>query len=160
MEDVLRQRQKRGFRLGLLILVVLAALLGIYLLRDIFTPLIAGFLIAYILDPLADVLERLKLSRLASVIIIFSGASLIALLMVFTAGFYITKGVMGAYDAVVGDEWIADADPGTTGPSWTEVDSPQLDVHFEDRNGNGEFDPGYIRRTKKRLDALLTERCA
>ena len=50
MEDVLRQRRKRGIRVAILVLISIGALLGVYFLRDIFTPLVLGFLLAYVLD--------------------------------------------------------------------------------------------------------------
>lgn len=44
-----------------------------YLFAPILTPFILGFVLAYFLDPLADRLERLGLSRLGAVIVIMAG---------------------------------------------------------------------------------------
>jgi predicted PurR-regulated permease PerM len=49
-------------------LVVTALLL--FILRDILLPFVAGFAVAYLLDPLADRLERLGVGRLAATLII------------------------------------------------------------------------------------------
>ncbi|GBU18715.1 MULTISPECIES: AI-2E family transporter [Methylobacterium] len=51
-------------------LVLFVALL--YLLRDVLMPFIAGFILAYLLDPLADRLERLGLGRLAASLVILA----------------------------------------------------------------------------------------
>ena len=52
------------------LLVLFVALL--YLLRDVLMPFIAGFILAYLLDPLADRLERLGLGRLAASLVILA----------------------------------------------------------------------------------------
>ncbi len=53
-------------------LSLLAALLfGIWLLGPVMTPFIAGMVLAYFLDPVADALERAGLPRLAATTIIF-----------------------------------------------------------------------------------------
>ncbi len=151
MEGVVRQRGKRGLRLGLLLLVVLAALAGVYLLSDIFAPLILGFLIAYVLDPFADALEKAKFSRLVSVVIIFAIFTVVAVIFFTVAGFYIAKGVQGGYEAVMGEEWkLEDV-------HWTTIDTPDKTIHFEDRDGDGEFDPGYLRRANKRINELIPD---
>ncbi|MGU3538301.1 AI-2E family transporter [Methylobacterium sp. A54F] len=50
--------------IGVGLLVVLVVL--VYLLRDVMLPFVAGMALAYLLDPLADRLERLGLGRLAA----------------------------------------------------------------------------------------------
>jgi predicted PurR-regulated permease PerM len=56
----------------------LLALLGfigvLWLLQDILLPFIAGFVLAYFLDPVADALERLKIPRVLATLIILSVA--------------------------------------------------------------------------------------
>ena len=59
------QRQA-GFWFGALL--VLAALL--WLFQDILLPFIAGFVLAYFLDPVADRLEKMGLARLAATLVI------------------------------------------------------------------------------------------
>src|SRR3712207_6397714 len=49
-------------------LVAMGVLL--YVLRDILLPFVAGFALAYLLDPLADRLQRIGLSRLAATLVI------------------------------------------------------------------------------------------
>lgn len=69
--------------IGLATVAVLAVLL--YLLRDVILPFVAGFALAYLLDPLADRLERLGLGRLAASLLIlalFVVALVVALLLV------------------------------------------------------------------------------
>ena len=43
----------------------------LYLLAPILTPFVAGALLAYIGDPLADWLQRLRLSRTVAVVFVF-----------------------------------------------------------------------------------------
>lgn len=59
-------KRQFGFWLGALVIVVLVMLL----LRDVLLPFIAALALAYLLDPLADRLQRLGLSRLAATIVI------------------------------------------------------------------------------------------
>ncbi len=54
------------FWAGALILLVL----GLWLLREILLPFIAGLVLAYILDPLADALERVGLPKVAATLLI------------------------------------------------------------------------------------------
>ena len=64
-------------------LVVTALLL--FILRDILLPFVAGFAVAYLLDPMADRLERLGLGRLAATVIIlilFVFVFLVALVLI------------------------------------------------------------------------------
>ncbi|EAR22405.1 AI-2E family transporter [Nitrococcus mobilis] len=60
--------------------LLLALALGgvlIYLLRPILMPFLTGALLAYLADPLADRLERLRLNRTFAVIVVFTGLSLV-----------------------------------------------------------------------------------
>ena len=69
---------RRDVRLSMLVAIVGASLFIIYGLRDIFAPLVTGFLIAYVLDPLADALEeRARFSRFAAVATIYLVVSLV-----------------------------------------------------------------------------------
>lgn len=52
---------------GIAVLVFVALLV---LLRDVLTPFVAGLILAYLLDPVADRLERLGLNRLAAILVI------------------------------------------------------------------------------------------
>jgi len=57
-------------QIGFWILALLAIVAALLLLRDILLPFIAGFALAYLLDPLADRLQRLGLGRLGATLII------------------------------------------------------------------------------------------
>jgi len=59
-------------------LVIVAALL-IYLLSPVLTPFLVGAILAYIADPLADLLELKGLSRNRAVLIVFSVLTLVGL---------------------------------------------------------------------------------
>ncbi len=60
----------------ILALVILTGYL-VYLLSPILTPFAVGALLAYLFDPLADKLEKLKLNRTLSVTIVFLVISII-----------------------------------------------------------------------------------
>jgi predicted PurR-regulated permease PerM len=56
-------------------LLALLAFIGfLWLLQDILLPFIAGFVLAYFLDPVADALERLKIPRVLATLMILSVA--------------------------------------------------------------------------------------
>jgi len=61
--------------------LLLAAILALYLLSDVVLPFVAGAAIAYLLDPLADRLERLHMGRLGATVIILA----VFLLVLFVA---------------------------------------------------------------------------
>ena len=57
-------------QLGFWVAALLALIAILWLLQDILLPFIAGFALAYFLDPVADRLERLGLPRLAATLLI------------------------------------------------------------------------------------------
>src|SRR5215213_6199120 len=57
-----------GFWLTALVVVALT----LYLLREVLLPFVAGIALAYVLDPVADRLERLGLGRLGATILILA----------------------------------------------------------------------------------------
>jgi predicted PurR-regulated permease PerM len=57
-------------QIGFWIVALVLAALALYVLRDILLPFVAGFALAYLLDPLADRMERLGLNRLGATLII------------------------------------------------------------------------------------------
>ncbi|MCA8962601.1 MAG: hypothetical protein KDC38_18880, partial [Planctomycetes bacterium] len=137
MDGLLR---KRSVRLTLLLLIVLAALAGVIALRDIFTPLLLGFLIAYVLDPFADGLENARLPRLGAVIVIFSLFTVFLFALTTVGGMYAAQGIAVGVQRVVGERELK---------PFPEDGPPEPGVHFEDDSPkNGKFDPGYWDRTK------------
>ena len=71
-----------GFWLVALLLVALA----LYVLRDVLLPFVAGLALAYLLDPLADRLQRLGLGRLgATLLILVSFICLFVITLVLVA---------------------------------------------------------------------------
>jgi predicted PurR-regulated permease PerM len=74
-----------GQQLRFWLVGLVALLLGVYFLRTILLPFVAGMAIAYFLDPACDRLEKWKLSRTAAtavVTLIFALLLIIALLMI------------------------------------------------------------------------------
>ncbi|MGB0733577.1 MAG: AI-2E family transporter, partial [Pontibacterium sp.] len=65
-----------------LFLVAVVATGFVYLLAPILTPFLAGALLAYLCDPLADRLEDAGVSRNLAVVAVFVGLSLFVLIAV------------------------------------------------------------------------------
>jgi predicted PurR-regulated permease PerM len=59
-------------QIGIWIAIFLMLALALFLLRDILLPFVAGFALAYLLDPLADRLQRIGLGRLGATLIILT----------------------------------------------------------------------------------------
>ncbi|MDQ4136839.1 MAG: AI-2E family transporter [Pseudomonadota bacterium] len=57
-------------QIGFWVAACVVAILALWILRDILLPFVAGFALAYLLDPLADRLERWGMSRLAATLLI------------------------------------------------------------------------------------------
>lgn len=77
-----KARQHAMFWLGTLVLFVLF----LWIFRGILLPFVAGMALAYFLDPVADFLERLGLSRMASTILI---VLMFVLVFVFSLAFIV-----------------------------------------------------------------------
>ncbi|GGC69223.1 AI-2E family transporter [Chelatococcus reniformis] len=61
-------------------LALLAVVLTLFALRDVLLPFVAGLVLAYLLDPLADRLERLHINRLAATVLILGACVLVFIL--------------------------------------------------------------------------------
>src|SRR5919206_132966 len=64
----MRVQRQIGFWLAALAVVAL----GLYVLREVLLPFVAGMALAYVLDPVADRLERLGVGRLGATILILA----------------------------------------------------------------------------------------
>ena len=78
------------------VLTLLAGVVALYILREILLPFVAGMAVAYLLDPLANRLERLGVNRLfASVVII--GAFVLAFVILILLFVPVIIGQLGAF---------------------------------------------------------------
>lgn len=68
-------------QLGFWLAALLAFILFLWALQDILLPFIAGFVLAYFLDPVADWLERLGLNRVLATLLIITAAVLTVVLI-------------------------------------------------------------------------------
>jgi predicted PurR-regulated permease PerM len=66
-------RERTWFWIGFLVLLTI----GVYVLRDVLLPFVAGMAVAYFLDPVVDRLERLKVSRGLGTFIVLAGFTLV-----------------------------------------------------------------------------------
>ena len=78
---------REGLRLFLLVLLPVAlALTGLVLLKQILLPFLVGLAAAYMLDPAADRLERLRFSRVSATALITGSFFLVLMVVVFLLG--------------------------------------------------------------------------
>lgn len=150
--------RKRGVRLGLYLCLLFALLTGVYLLRDIFAPLFVGLLIAYILDPVADALERirvgrLRLNRFAAVSVIFLVAVLFVAGVLATSGYFVARWARGLSSDVLGETAQREKPDPSTG--W--IYDPDYQLWFADGDGDGHFRAGYIHMLRRRVETLAAE---
>jgi len=77
-------------------LTFVVGVLVLYVLREILLPFVAGMALAYLLDPLANRLERMGINRLAATLVIIGAVLLlfVALILVFVP---IITGQLGAF---------------------------------------------------------------
>ena len=147
MDRIVSQRFLRGMILAVVLLVTLAM---IFSLKSILAPLVAGFVIAYILDPLADALERKGLKRFPAVVLIFVvagiltfGALLGGSVMLARAGNTLAQKTMGEPRIEGVDESQAEEHLGYTDLK-KETMSGLPTVWYFDRNGNDRLDIGWF----------------
>ncbi len=148
--------RKRSVRLGLYLVVVLAVVCGVYVLRGIFAPLLCGILVAYILDPIADALERvrigpLKLSRFAAALTIFVVAGALIGTVVVTGGWYAGRLANATYHDLRGESAVTSEEEARA------AGLPRDEEHgvwFVDADGDGRFRPGRIRIVLDYLEAF------
>ncbi|HYF52773.1 MAG TPA: AI-2E family transporter, partial [Salinarimonas sp.] len=57
-------------QVGFWLAALAAAVLALWVLRDVLLPFVAGLALAYLLDPVADRLERLGIGRLGATLLI------------------------------------------------------------------------------------------
>src|SRR5260221_4540017 len=68
-------------QIGFWVATLAVLVLVLWLLSPIMLPFIAGLALAYFLDPVADALERLRLSRLAASLVILIASLLVLVLL-------------------------------------------------------------------------------
>jgi predicted PurR-regulated permease PerM len=86
-------------RLNWLIAIALTGWL-LYLLAPVLTPFVASALLAYIGDPLADRLQRLRMPRTLAVIAVFVLTFLVLVLLVVLVGPLIRTQISALFDAL------------------------------------------------------------
>ncbi|NRA74704.1 MAG: AI-2E family transporter, partial [Planctomycetes bacterium] len=89
MDRIIPQRFLKPMTYGVVAIVAITLMIT---LRSIFAPLLAGFFIAYILDPFADALERKGIKRIPAVILIFTIATVILLGSVLAGSVALARG--------------------------------------------------------------------
>jgi len=88
-----------GLRLNWLIAIVLTGWV-FYLLAPVLTPFVAAALLAYVADPLADRLQKMRLPRTLAVVTVFIITFLVLALLVLLVGPLIRNQVGALFDAL------------------------------------------------------------
>src|ERR1044072_1807048 len=78
------------------VLTLLAGVVALYILREILLPFVAGMALAYLLDPLANRLERLGVNRLVASIAII-GAFVLGFVILLLLFVPVLIGQLGAF---------------------------------------------------------------
>ena len=101
----LKEKSKRGLRIAALTALALFVLGFAYVLRTVFTPVLMGLLLAYVLTPVVDLIEKARVHRVLAIIVL---CFLVAVSLVAAVRYSgpIVLGELGAlFDAVVGDAY-------------------------------------------------------
>lgn len=115
------------------------------LLRSIFAPLLAGFFVAYILDPLADILERKGMKRIPAVVLIFLLATVILVGGLLAGSVSLARGASSLVQKLIGDKVVES----------TVTDALQdsdRQIWFLDRDRDGIYDPGWAKEAQQILE--------
>ena len=97
------------------VLTFVVGVLVLYLLREILLPFVAGMVLAYLLDPLANRLERIGINRLAATLVIIGTVVLIfvTLILLFVPiligqlGAFVEKLLASGTEAAAGKQAVA-----------------------------------------------------
>src|SRR2546423_2865836 len=78
------------------VVTLVAGILMLSMLREILLPFVAGMVLAYLLDPLANRLERMGINRLAATLVIIGAVVLVfvVLVLIFVP---VLSGQLGAF---------------------------------------------------------------
>lgn len=85
MIDLEWWRSKKTYRLALLVILPLLAVIFLYRVRAVLTPFLLAMVIAYLINPLVQILESRKFPRGVAILIIYLALGLIIGLMFFYA---------------------------------------------------------------------------
>ena len=127
----------RTVKIVLLTLLGVLALLCGYWLRTIFNPLLVAALIAYVLNPLVNWMERKRIKRTAAILMIY-GVALVLVLAALGTAIPITYNQVQQFASGLVGEPYRDLDENRR----RDADEP-----FTDENFNRKYDPGYLDRT-------------
>jgi len=117
----MQDKTKRWLRILGLSGLGVGLLVFAYALRSVFNPVLAGFLLAYVLTPLVDWLVRIGMRRVVAILNIYMLCGLILLAAFIYGGPLIMREIGSMVDAFVGEE-------------------------YTDANGNGRYDDGRRKR--------------
>ena len=148
LEDplTLNATTRRWLRIGLLSLLGLALLLFGYALSNVFVPVLAALLIAYILHPVVNALEKLGVRRTLGVIVIYFALIIsVAILVLILVPLLYTE-IASVGPAMAGEPFTDANGNGrydAPEPYTDENDNERYDPgeYYDDLNNNGQWDP-------------------
>ncbi|MBI3268268.1 MAG: AI-2E family transporter [Planctomycetes bacterium] len=133
--------QPRSLRVAGLTLLLFLFLGFCYALREIFNPFLLSLLFAYILNPIVDYFERLRVRRGVSIFCMYLLLGGSASILVFFAIPGLVNETVNLYNATfLGDEFMDVNGNGT----WERG----LDPLVRDTNGNGQYDVSYLEKVR------------
>ncbi|MEE2890179.1 MAG: AI-2E family transporter [Planctomycetota bacterium] len=145
MDRIIPQRFLKPMTYGVVAIVAITLMIT---LRSIFAPLLAGFFIAYILDPFADALERKGIKRIPAVILIFTIATVILLGSVLAGSVALARGGSTLVRKLAGDTPLGTDQATTPGA----LQDPDSGIWFIDQDADGAYDPGWVREAEGILE--------
>ena len=152
-----RAKRNRVIRILVLTLLGIGVLAFVVALDEIFAPLLFSLLLAYILNPLVNWIQRFRIARAPAIgllFLIFYG--LLVLTVVLTVPAFYGQ-LRELYVASVGDEGFEEGDVNVDASDLSVVDPPWDGriARYRDVNGNGRFDPGYLRKAGVWLEGVF-----
>lgn len=98
-------KAKRWLRISALVALAVFVLVFAYVLRAVFTPVLLGLLLAYVLTPVVDLIERTGVHRVLAIIVLYLIFA-IALVGAVRYSGPVVLGELGAlFDAIMGDAY-------------------------------------------------------
>lgn len=135
---------RRKLQIGAVTLFVVAALVLMYYVRDVLNPFLLGLVLAYILNPVINWMEKKGAPRKSAVILIFTLLITIILAASFILIPVVSHETKTWYIALLGEPY---KDINSNGVFDKETES----VEWVDTNKNGEYDKGYVAKLRDKL---------
>ncbi|MHC4884138.1 MAG: AI-2E family transporter [Planctomycetota bacterium] len=148
----MKRLQRRRYQIALVVALVILVLVLMYTQRMVFNPFLLALVVAYILNPVVNWMERRRVPRKSAVVLLLSLLSVLTLAGAVTLIPMAANQAHGWYVAFFGEPFPLDLnrngryDEIAERDTWNDVngngvyDGPEF---YTDRNGNGAWDDAY-----------------